>query len=176
MSKENLMSIYYKMCVFVGMGAMLSLFLYLKEFPKEMNGEITKKLFSLDFGIAYGENAVVFNSVLIIFFVVFLINLGALIFTLVGDSLEGLLAEGAFYNTIISFLLIVAHLAFYLQIPNAVNGEISHSVFHSNFYRLIDDKVIAFNFSYLFITIYLFYNVYVIYKLLPEKKYHGRKK
>ena len=175
MKKDNLMNIYYKMCVFIGAGALLSLFLYLKEFPKEMNGDIIKTFFSLEFDILYETNVVVFNTILIIFFIVFLINLGALIFALVGEKLEGLLLEAAFYNTIITFLLVVSHLAFYLQIPSIVNGEISHSVFHSNFYSLTDVRVIVFNFSYLFIAIYLFYNAYVIYNLLPQNKKLGGK-
>lgn len=169
MNKKNLISIYYKMCIFVSMGAFLSLFLYLKQFPPGMNGDITKTFFTLTFDTGYGETIEVFNSMVIIFFAIFLINLGALVFALVGEKLEGLLLEGAFYNTIISFLLLVAHLAYHLQIPGIVNGEISHSIFHSNFYRLTDVRILVFNFSYLFITIYLFYNIYVIYKLLPQK-------
>lgn len=170
MKKQNLMSVYYKMCVFIAVGALLSLFLYLKEFPKMMNGDITKTLFLIEFDVTLDTTVAVFNDVLIVFFVVFLINLGALVYALIGEKLEGLLTEGAFYNTIISFLLLVSHLAFYLQIPGIVNGEISHSVFHSNFYELVDVRAIVFNFSYLFITIYLFYNVYVIYTLLQKKQ------
>ncbi len=176
MKKENLMGIYYKMSIFIAMGAILSLFLFLKQFPEGMNGDITKTFFTLKFDLAFGQMIEVFNSIVIIFFAIFLINLGALIFTLTGDKMKGLLAEGAFYNTIISFLLLVSHLAYYLQIPKTVNGEISHSVFHSNFYRLTDLRIIAFNFSYLFITIYLVYNIYVIYKLLPDKVLHTKAK
>lgn len=170
MNKENLMSVYYKMCIFVGMGAFLSLFLYLNQFPVGMNGNIDKTFFGLVFNVSYGEVVEVFNSVVIIFFAIFLINLGALIFTMVGDKMKGLIAEGAFYNTVISLLLLISHLAYHLQIPGIVNGEISHSVFHSNFYRLTDMRIIVFNFSYLFITIYIVYNAYVIYKLMPKQK------
>ena len=173
MKKESLINIYFKMCLFIGVGALLSLYLYLKEFPEGMNGNITKTFFSLDFDVTFESNVVVFNSVLIIFFVVFLINLGALIFALVGEKLEGFMLEAVFYNTIITFLLVVSHLAFHLQIPGIVNGEISHSIFHSNFYRLVDDRVIVFNFSYLFSTIYIFFNVFLIYKLLPQSKKQG---
>ncbi len=169
MNKENLMSVYYKMCIFIGMGAFLSLFLYLKQFPEGMNGDITKTFFGLEFNLGYGNVVTVFNSIVIIFFVIFLINLGALIFALIGDKLDGLLLEGAFYNTIISLLLLISHLAFHLQIPGIVNGEISHSIFHSNFYALTDMRVIVFNFSYLFITVYMFYNAYIIYKFMPKK-------
>lgn len=169
MNKQNFMSIYYKMCVFIGMGALLSLFLYLQKFPAGMNGSITKTFFTLEFGIDFASTVEVFNDIVIIFFGIFLVNLGALVFTLVGKKMEGLIAEGAFYNTIISLLLLISHLAFHLQIPKIVNGEINNSVFHSTFYRLEDVKIYVFNFSYLFITIYLFYNVYVIYKLMQKK-------
>jgi len=172
MKKENLMSVYYKMCIFIAMGAFLSLFLYLKQFPQGMNGDIVKTFFTLEFNVTFVEIVEVFNSMVIIFFVIFLINLGALIFVLVGNKLEGLLAEGAFYNTIISFLLLISHLAYHLQIPAIVNGEISHSLFHSNFYSLTDVKVVVFNFSYLLITIYLFYNIYIIYKQIPKNNSH----
>ncbi len=170
MKKEQIMNVYYKMCIFIGAGALLSLFLYLREFPTEMTGNIYKTFFSLDFDVSIEANVIVFNSVLIIFFVIFLINLGALIFALIGEQLEGLLSEAVFYNAIITFLLVVSHLAFYLQIPGNINGEITHSIFHSNFYHLVDDRIIVFNFSYLFITIYVFFNVFVIYRLLPEKQ------
>jgi len=176
MKKENLMSVYFKMCVVIAMGAFVSLFLYLQQFPEGMNGDITKTFFTLKFDVGYGESVEVFNSMIIIFFAIFLINLGALLFTQVGTKMEGLLAEGAFYNTVISFLLLVAHLAYHLQIPGIVNGEISHSIFHSNFYRLTDMRIIVFNFSYLFITIYLFYNIYMIYKLMPQKNNHLKHK
>ncbi len=169
MNKENLMSTYYKMCVVIAMGAFLSLFLYLKQFPKGMNGDITKTFFSLKFNVMPNETVEVFNSIIIVFFVIFLINLGVFVFTLVGTKVKGLLAEGAFYNMILSFLLLLSQLAYHLQIPKIVNGEISHSIFHSNFYRLTDVRIIVFNFSYLFITIYMFYNIYIIYKMIPKK-------
>ena len=170
MKKKPLMNVYYKMCIFIGMGALLSLFLYLREFPTEMTGDIYKTFFSLDFDVSIEASIVVFNSVLIIFFVIFLINVGVLIFALIGEPLEGLVMEAAFYNAIITFLLLVSHLAFYLQIPSNINGEISHSIFHSNFYHLVDDKIIVFNFSYLFITVYIFFNAFIVYKFIPESK------
>ncbi len=166
MKKENLISIYYKMCIVIAMGAFLSLFIYLSKFPEGMNGDITKTFFSLEFITMYIETVTVFNSMIIIFSVIFLINLGALIYVITGEKLEGLLLEGVFYNTIITFLLIVSHLAYYLQIPPIVNGEITHSFLFSTFYRLTDVKILVFNFSYLLITIYLFYNIYIVYKVM----------
>ena len=168
MNKENLISVYYKMCVIIAMGAFLSLFLYLSKFPGGMNGDINKTFFSLEFNIMYGEQVIVFNSMKIVFLVIFLINLGVFIYSLLGKKLEGLLAEGVFYNTIITFLLVISQLAYHLQIPPIVNGEITHSIFFSNFYRLTDERIIVFNFSYLLITIYMFYNIYIIYKTMPK--------
>lgn len=170
MKKEFILNIYYKASVFLGMGAFLSLFLYLEKFPKEMFGDISKKIFSLEFSIAFDVLKHVFNSSLIVFIIIFLINLGFLIYSLIGKKIEGLLAEGVFYNTLLTFLIVLSHIAYNIQIPLNVNGEISHSLFHSNFFELADSKVIVFNFSYLLITVYLLYSVFVIYKLIPKNK------
>ncbi len=168
MNKENFLKVYYKMCVVIAMGAFLSLFLYLSKFPEGMNGDINKTFFTLEFNIMYGQQVIVFNSMVIVFFAIFLINLGMFIYVLLSKKTEGLLAEGTFYNTIITFLLLVSHLAYHLQIPPIVNGTITHSFLYSNFYRLTDVKIMVFNFSYLLISVYLFYNVFVIYKTMPR--------
>ena len=168
MNKKYIMSMYYKMCIFIGLGALLSLYLYLAEYPSEMYGVISKSFFTIDFGVSPDTDIEVFSSILIIFFIIFLINLGALIFALIGEKMEGLLLEGSFYNTIISFLLIVSYFAFYFQIPDIVNGEINHGLISSDFYSLADLKVVVYNFGYLLITIYLFYNIYVVYRLIPQ--------
>ena len=170
MKKDVILSTYYKVSLFLAMGAFLSLFQYLQKFPESMYGDISKSLFSLEFNIAYGVTDQVLNLALIAFISIFLVNLGILIYSLTGEKVEGLLAEAVFYNTIITLLIVISHIAFNVQIPLNVNGEISHSIFNSNFFVLADTKIIAFNFSYLLITIYLFYNAYVIYKLIPEKK------
>lgn len=171
MSKEFIMSIYYKVCIFLGMGAFLNLFVYLERFPELMNGDITKKLFSLEFNTGYGAYETVFNTALIVFILIFAINLGVLVYSLLGEKSEGLIAEAVFYNTIITFLIVIAHIAFYIQIPTTVNGEITNGIFNTSFYVLADEVVKVFNFSYLLITVYLFYNVFVIYRSMPEKTY-----
>jgi len=169
MKKDYILSTYYKASVLLAMGAFLSLFLYLEKFPESMFGDIIKSLFSLDFNIGYQVSDIVINSALIVFICIFLVNIGVLIYSLTGEKVKGLLAEAVFYNTIITLLIVISHIAYNIQIPINVNGEIIHSIFHSTFFVLSDVKVIAFNLSYLLITIYLFYNVYVIYKLIPKK-------
>ncbi len=171
MSKDFIMSIYYKLCIFLGIGAFLSLFLYLEKFPDFINGDVTKKLFNLKITIGYEDYVEVFNSALIVFLVIFGINLGVLIYSILGEKIEGLFAEAVFYNTIIAFLIVIAHIAFYLQVPANGNGEITMGILNTSFYILTNEVVKVFNFSYLLITIYLFYNVYVIYKSMPEKTF-----
>ena len=168
MKKEFFLSIYYKVSIFFSMGAFLILFLYLEKFPSLMYGDISKSLFVLKFTTSIDVYETVVNSALIVFIVLFLINLGVLIYSLMGEEIEGLLAEGVFYNTILTFLILISHIAYNIQIPTNVNGEISHSLFHSNFFELAESKAIVFNVSYLLITVYLFYSVYVIYKLIPK--------
>ena len=170
MKKDFILNFYYKVTVFLAMGAFISLFLYLEKFPELMFGDITKSLFSLEFSISYGVTEQVINSALIVFVCIFLVNLGVLIYSWTGEKIEGLLAEAVFYNVIITLLIVISHIAYNIQIPLNVNGEISHSLFNSNFFALSDVKVIVFNLSYLLITIYLVYNAYVIYKLIPQKE------
>ena len=149
----------------------MSLFLYLEKFPDFINGDVTKKLFNLKITIGYEDYVEVFNSALIVFLVIFGINLGVLIYSILGEKIEGLFAEAVFYNTIIAFLIVIAHIAFYLQVPANGNGEITMGILNTSFYILTNEVVKVFNFSYLLITIYLFYNVYVIYKSMPEKTF-----
>ncbi len=168
MNKENIIKIYYQISLFIALGMLASLYLYLRKIPEIMNGEVSRSFFNLDFLFADSRVVTVFNSMLIIFFIVFLMNLGVLIYALTKEKVESSLVEGIFYNTILSFILIISHLAFYYQIPLMINGLMEHHFFHSNFFKLSTDKVVVFNFSYLLIILYLFYNFYVNYKLTAE--------
>jgi len=165
MNKEKIIKIYYNLNLFIGLGMLASLYVFLGKFPVFMNGEIKRTLFSLDFQFANSHLVEVFNSMLVIFFIVFVVNLGILIYALGSEKVRSALVEGIFYNTILSFILIISHLVFYYQIPTFINGAMESFFFHSNFFELSTEKVRVFNFTYILIIFYLAYNFYINYKL-----------
>ena len=165
--KEALLSIYNKLNVFVGLGIFLVLVIYFNNFPETMYGAIDKGIFSLDLSVAYGTQVEVFNFPLVWFILFFLLNLGFLIFTQTGEKVEsGAISESIFYNTILSFLLIVAQLVFYYIIPETVNGDIVIGLFQYDFDVLSDVVVSGYNFAYILATVYTFYNMFVLFLAL----------
>ena len=72
----------------MSMGLLFVLFKYFEEFPKLMNGTVDKGLFKLDFTIGYGIHLEIFNFALIAFVLVFLFNLGVLIYASTGQKID----------------------------------------------------------------------------------------
>jgi len=170
MTKEKIIKIYYYFSVFIALGMLVSMYLFLGQFPEFMNGVISRTLFNLDFEFA-GESEYVievFNAMFVIFFLVLIINVNIMIYVLRNEKVDNSLVEGIFYNTIISLVLIIAHLTFYYQIPTLINGNLEHYFFHSNFFLLSTNKVVVYNLSYGLIMLYLINNFYVNYKIFTK--------
>lgn len=168
--KELVFYIYSKLSILIGLAIFLVLFMYFRMFPEGMYGVVDKGIFKLDFAVSFGVNETIFNFPLILFIVFFLFNLGLLIYSQVGNKLAvGTLTGSIFYNTILSFLLIVAHLVFYYVIPDTINGAIVIGLIDYEFEVLSDVSKTGYNFAYLLATVYTFYNVFVVYSLTKNK-------
>ncbi len=162
--KELVVNIYSKLSIIIGLGIFLTLLLYFNNIPELMHGSVEKGIFSLDFNVEIGVNVVVINLPLIFFTLFFLYNLGMLIYTQTGDKVEtNIIIESMFYNTILSFLLIVTHLVFIYMIPDAINGAINIGLFKYEFVELSDLSTTGINFGYILASIYTLYSAFVLY-------------
>ncbi len=165
--KEALLSIYSKFSIFIGLGIFLILVIYNNSIPSEMFGVVDKGIFNIDFTVAYGEHVEVFNYPLVWFIIFFLLNLGILIYSQIDEKVDvGTISASIFYNTILSFLLILSQLVFYYVVPDTINGAIEIGLFQYEFYILSDVVVGGLNFTYFLATIYTFYNVFVVYYVM----------
>lgn len=164
--KELIFNIYSKLSILIGLGTFLILFIYYGKFPEGMYGVIDRGIFNLDLSISPGVNIEIFNSPLIWFIGFFLLNLGLLIYSQVGDKeAVGTISGSLFYNLILSVLLIVTQLVFYYLVPETVNGAIEIGLFEYEFAVLSDVSNVGYNFGYALATIYVLYNVFVVYVL-----------
>lgn len=162
--KEIIVKIYSKLSIVIGLGIFLVLIMYFNNLPELMYGPVEKGLFNIDFSIGYGENIIVANLPLVFFTVFFLYNLGMLIYTQTGDKMEAnIITESMFYNTILSFLLIVAQLVFVYMVPESINGAIYIGLFQYEFVELNDLSTVGINFGYILALIYTFYNIFVLF-------------
>lgn len=162
-SKELALRMYSKISIVMSMGLLYILFKYFNEFPKLMNGEVKKQLFSLDFTMNFSTHLEIFNFALVVFIVVLFINLGILIYALVGEKIDEKIVANIMYNTIITVLIIIAHGAFYYMIPDTVNGAIEIGLFQYEFDVLTGVSNKGINFAYILILIYMLYNATLVY-------------
>lgn len=161
--KGAVLNIYNKLSIVLGLGTFLILLVYFNGFPETMNGTIDKGIFNLDLVIGSGVEVSIFNSPIVWFVLFFVMNLGVLIFTQTGEkAAESKVVESIFYNTILSFFLIVAQIVFYYLIPGTVNGAINIGLFKYEFVELIDKSVVGINFAYILASIYTIYNIVVV--------------
>ena len=164
--KKLIFNIYSKLSILIGLGTFLILFTYFGKFPEGMYGAVDRGIFSLDFNVSPGINIEIFNSPLVWFIGFFLLNLGFLIYSLVGDKeAVGTISGSLFYNLILSVLLIIAQLVFYYLVPETVNGPIEIGLFEYEFAVLSDVSNTGYNFGYALASIYTFYNVFMVYVL-----------
>ena len=139
MDKELIVNIYSKLSVVIGLGVFLILLMYFNNVPKVMYGAVEKGMLNLDFSVGLGVNVVVLNLPLIFFTVFFFYNLGMLIYTQTGDKMEANnITESMFYNTILSFLLVVSQFVFVYMVPESINGVIDIGLFKYEFVELND--------------------------------------
>lgn len=170
-SKEVVLKVYNRLSVFLGLGSFILLFVYFNSFPKTMNGTVAKSILNFDFTLSIQDSIKIFNSPLIWFILFFIMNLGVLIYTQTGQNKsEGRIVESMFYNTIISFLLIVSQVVLYYLVPETVNGAIEFGLFRYEFVELSNKSVIGINFAYIFAMIYTIYNGIIIYLEIRENK------
>ena len=85
-----------------------------------------------------------------------------------------LFQEVVVYNVIISILLIVSSIVFMVLIPDTVNGALENGFIMSKFEVQRGEFQNAFNFTYLFMTIYVILN-FVVLKITKEKKFVEKK-
>ena len=164
LNKEMILNIYNKISIILGLAIFLVLFMYFNKMPESMFGTVDKGIFSLDFAVDLSTTTVVFNTPLIWFIFIFLINLGLLLYTQLGEKVTtGRITESVFYNTILSFLLIIAQLVFFYIIPESINGTISIELFQYEFVELADKSITGINFAYILASIYVFYNMVILY-------------
>jgi len=165
LDKEIILNIYSKLSVVIGLGIFIILFRYFNNFPELMYGPVVKGVFDLDFRVDFGSvTMIVANIPLVFFLVIFLYNLGMLIYTQTGDKMEANnITASMFYNTILSFLLIVAQLVFVYMVPESINGAIHIGLFQYEFVELNDLTITGINFVYILAIIYTFYNIFVLY-------------
>ena len=167
--KELVLNIYSKLSLVIGLSIFIILAVYFSNLPELMYGVVEKGIFNLNFRVAYDTYLDVFNWPLILFIVFFLFNLGVLIYAQKGEKVEGSIINGSiFYNTVLSFLLIVAHLVFYFIVPDTINGAIEVGLFQYEFKVLSDVSNTGINFGYILATIYTLYNIFVIYSLSKD--------
>jgi hypothetical protein len=164
LDKEIIANIYSKLSVVMGLGIFIILFMYFNNLPELMYGPVEKGMFNLDFSVGFEMNIIVFNLPLIFFTLLFLYNLGMLIYTQTGNKMEANnVTESMFYNTILSFLLIVSQFVFVYMVPDSINGIIEVGLFQYEFVELSDLSTKGINFGYILATIYTFYSIFVLY-------------
>lgn len=163
-NKELIVNIYSKLSIVIGLGIFIVLLIHFNSFPELMNGVVDKGLFNLDFTIESAVHVEVFNLPLILFTALFLFNLGVLIYIITGKKVEtNIVVESMFYNTILSFLLIVAQVVFYYMIPETINGAIEIGLYQYEFVELSDLSTTGINFGYILAAIYTLYSIFVLF-------------
>jgi hypothetical protein len=162
LDKELIANIYSKLSVVIGLSIFIILLMYFSNLPELMYGPVEKGIFNLDFSVGYEMNLIVFNLPLIFFTLLFLYNLGMLIYTQTGNKMEANnITESMFYNTILSFLLIVSQIVY--MVPDSINGIIEIGFFQFEFVELSDLSTKGINFGYILATIYTFYSTFVLF-------------
>lgn len=176
LEKELLLKVYSRVSVFIGFILLLVLAVYFNRFPDEMFGTIENGLFNITLAVTYDTSLLIFNTPLVVFLVVFLFNLGVLIYAITGKKvLLPQIVESILYNTILSFLFIVSQVVLYFVIPATVNGAINFGFFSYNFSVLTNEVLSGINFGYILITIYTFYNMFIVYFIRSSKEIQFKK-
>jgi len=163
-NKDAVLKIYNKLSIVLGLGTLIILLVYFNGFPDIMNGTVDKNIFNLNFITGTGNEVGIINSPIIWFILFFIINLGVLIYTQTGEKVtESRIVESIFYNTILSFFLIVAQVVFYYFIPETINGAVNIGLFKYEFVELTDKSSVGINFAYIIASVYTIYNIVVVF-------------
>jgi hypothetical protein len=144
------------------------MFIYTLNFPIEFYGTITKGIFNITFE-NYSGTFNIFNSPMIVFFILFVMNI-VLIINL-GDLKEienKDLREVLIMNTFLTFIMILGQILFIVLVPNQINGLIEDKIIFINMPVLATNIVKVFNINYILAVIYIGYNMYVTFKSIPE--------
>lgn len=142
--------------------------------PLSNFGPISTSIFKYQFGFA-GNTIEVLNVPLFMFIAFALLSGFVAYLTLREKPIEKkLLREVVVYNVLLSILLILSSIVFMLLIPNTVNGAIESGFLMTKFEVQRNEFQNAFNFTWLFMTIYVVLNVVALYST-KEKKFKEKK-
>lgn len=170
MNKERFLRIYTKFSIFIGLLLILFVFIFSSSFPTEFKSLVETNVFSVTL-VHFAGNIVILNTPLFIFLTLLLLNIYILL--KVGDTnevSEKPLQTVAFYNVIITLMLIIGQIAFVLMIPENINGLIQNRFLFYTFESGAGEGVLVLFGSYILAVIYFAYNTVVARKVrLPEE-------
>ncbi|MCF7926155.1 MAG: hypothetical protein K9L74_01075 [Candidatus Izimaplasma sp.] len=170
MDKRAFIKVYNKISILVGITLFAVMIYFINTFPTQYYGNVTKSFFKISFD-NLPETAAVFNLPLILLIIFFLMNVLVLLSVLLRDEEQKtVLLEVPIYNTLFTFLMLIAHIFYTAVIPNVINGTIKHTFFTSTFPKLSDVLVTGINFVYVLTVVYIIYNLYIFFKYLEKKE------
>lgn len=169
MNKERFLRLYSKLSVLIGIYVFTTMYFYVRTFPISFNGYITKTLMKITMTMQVGEFEIS-NIPLITFIVILVMNLIVIVNIRSTKNIDKQeLREVMYINTILSVMIILGQILFFMFVPDQINGEIIDKFFYVAMPRLNDDIIKVFNINYALAIIYICYNVYVSLRTMPPK-------
>ncbi len=169
MSKEKILKQYVKWSVLVGIYILLAEYLYQLLLTKEWNVVVQHGVFVVRFENFF-ESKVMFNTPLISFILLFILNIVVVVITKNNDVKNKELLEAPYMNSAFLFLLIIGQIVFTWMIPSNINGIVRDMVFFTEFPIRASEIVYAVNIVYLIGFIYIVYNLLIWSKTSEPKK------
>jgi|GEM_PF-2396685 len=168
MSKEKFLRLYTVLSILIGGYLFLTMWFFVDKLPDLFYGVIDKNIFNITFG-NFEPHIEVFNMPLVIYVSVLVINVG-LIFTIgKTDDIEYKnLREVVKMNALLSALLVVGQIVFYLSIPDKVNGVIESNFLFVYITEMSDIITRVVNTNYIISLGYILYNIFVLISSIPK--------
>ncbi len=148
---------------------MVSMFGYVMSFPQEFYGIVDKGLFFTTLE-NYQANVDIINMPLIVYLILLVLNV--LIVIRLGnlEELESKsLQSVAVYNTLLTIMLIIGQIVFFIMIPDRINGFVKDFFVYVEMPLRDIEVQNVINVNYIIAVIYICYNIVVAVKNIPEK-------
>jgi hypothetical protein len=169
MINEKTYRSYAKLSIFFGLFLLLDIMLYQSLYTQELYVMVNKSFFIVELD-NYFNTIKVFNSPIIAYFLLLILNAVMVIYSKKLETQKQPLKEVSVMNLTFTILLIIGQIFFVLMIPDTINGVPKDNVFFTLFPKKADSLVYAVNITYLVAFIYLVYNLIVVTKTAEPKE------
>ena len=169
MDKYKFLRIYVNFSIIIGLLLLISTMIYTSQFILSFYGLVSKTLFQVT--IDGFIDITIFNTPLIIFAMLLVVNIIVMVRLGSVEEVEHkVLREVVAYNTLLTIMLVIGQVVFFLLIPERITGEIVNLFYAIKVPVKMDQFVYVINVNYILTITYVVYNIVVSMMSLPPMR------